>query len=404
MAKFHINPQTGDAGPCNAAKGGCPFGGDEIHFTSLTAAREASEKLLANSYGDGALVKRTLQELNSIAKDTSDPEAIASIIANGSERTLNNLAQNKNLTDEQAKDALEKATTPRVRAMLMSRGPQGNFENMTPADYEEIVFQQAKKGFSSAAARAYVNNPFVSDEAYREAMASSRIKDRDKTPLLAQTLGEDNKITPKFFTSELEKGGWKSYPVSPRNAVKNGKLQEDVLKRAPEEYLDSLASNHLVNLDSDDLDMLTDVATNRGHERLAQSIVRSPNMSALSLSKLANGSSENVAEVIFNHPNASSYTLDAVAANYPDKPFVKVGKLRRSLGDSAIVSLVVSRGGRQLARAYSETTLTFDMAKVKALGLTKEDIYHIGNAKGYNAGVGFDEDSGVLTLRVDTSD
>lgn len=42
---FHVNPETGDAGPCKATKGKCPFGGIEVHFTSVEAARAHYEKI-----------------------------------------------------------------------------------------------------------------------------------------------------------------------------------------------------------------------------------------------------------------------------------------------------------------------------------------------------------------------
>jgi len=44
MAKFHINQKDGNVGVCRAENGRCPFGGDEVHFTSLVAAAEAYEK------------------------------------------------------------------------------------------------------------------------------------------------------------------------------------------------------------------------------------------------------------------------------------------------------------------------------------------------------------------------
>lgn len=40
---YHVNLETGETGPCRAQKK-CPFGGDEIHFTSESSAREAYEK------------------------------------------------------------------------------------------------------------------------------------------------------------------------------------------------------------------------------------------------------------------------------------------------------------------------------------------------------------------------
>jgi hypothetical protein len=46
MAKFHVNPATGEPGACRALKGNCPFGSEEQHFTSASAARSAYEKAM----------------------------------------------------------------------------------------------------------------------------------------------------------------------------------------------------------------------------------------------------------------------------------------------------------------------------------------------------------------------
>jgi len=43
MMKFHVNG-NGDAGVCRAQNGGCPFGGEESHFDSVGAARQAFEE------------------------------------------------------------------------------------------------------------------------------------------------------------------------------------------------------------------------------------------------------------------------------------------------------------------------------------------------------------------------
>lgn len=42
MAKYHVNPETGNPGKCSA-KIVCPFGGEENHFKSTTLARRAYE-------------------------------------------------------------------------------------------------------------------------------------------------------------------------------------------------------------------------------------------------------------------------------------------------------------------------------------------------------------------------
>lgn len=48
MSKFHINQKDGTVGACRAQNGKCPFGGDEIHFTTMVAAAEAYEKSMAS--------------------------------------------------------------------------------------------------------------------------------------------------------------------------------------------------------------------------------------------------------------------------------------------------------------------------------------------------------------------
>lgn len=43
MARFHLNPETGEPGSCRARKH-CPFGGDDIHFPDAKSARENFER------------------------------------------------------------------------------------------------------------------------------------------------------------------------------------------------------------------------------------------------------------------------------------------------------------------------------------------------------------------------
>lgn len=50
MAKFHVNPNTGNAGSCKSTKGKCPFGSEEEHFSSPEAASAAAEKMMSEQY------------------------------------------------------------------------------------------------------------------------------------------------------------------------------------------------------------------------------------------------------------------------------------------------------------------------------------------------------------------
>lgn len=42
---FHLNPATGEPGPCQASKRSCPYGGSDGHFPTVKAAREAYEAI-----------------------------------------------------------------------------------------------------------------------------------------------------------------------------------------------------------------------------------------------------------------------------------------------------------------------------------------------------------------------
>lgn len=50
MAKYHVNPNTGNSGTCKSTKGKCPFGTEDEHFSSPEAASAAAEKLMAEQY------------------------------------------------------------------------------------------------------------------------------------------------------------------------------------------------------------------------------------------------------------------------------------------------------------------------------------------------------------------
>ncbi len=43
MARFHINPKSGEPGQCKASKANCPFGGEDKHYPTSELARRAFE-------------------------------------------------------------------------------------------------------------------------------------------------------------------------------------------------------------------------------------------------------------------------------------------------------------------------------------------------------------------------
>lgn len=48
MARYHISPKTGNPSLCRAESGKCPFGKDDVHFSSREEARTAFEQLRAS--------------------------------------------------------------------------------------------------------------------------------------------------------------------------------------------------------------------------------------------------------------------------------------------------------------------------------------------------------------------
>jgi hypothetical protein len=50
MARYHINPETGNPNECSAQQGNCPFGSDEAHYPSKVEARIQAEAMLDKKY------------------------------------------------------------------------------------------------------------------------------------------------------------------------------------------------------------------------------------------------------------------------------------------------------------------------------------------------------------------
>jgi DNA ligase (NAD+) len=61
VAKFHVNPETGETGKCSAVADKCPFGTADEHFTSLEGATKASEALLADQFSKPTFKKERVE-------------------------------------------------------------------------------------------------------------------------------------------------------------------------------------------------------------------------------------------------------------------------------------------------------------------------------------------------------
>lgn len=70
MAKYHVNG-AGEAGPCKATQGNCPFGGEDKHYSTPEEARSAYEETTTKKKGLFGLLK------TSVTKPKRDQNPVA---------------------------------------------------------------------------------------------------------------------------------------------------------------------------------------------------------------------------------------------------------------------------------------------------------------------------------------
>jgi hypothetical protein len=401
--RYHINPKTGEPGKCSAKNGGCPFGGENEHYTSPEAAREAFE-----ADNSASTFTMSVKDMNALAKTTDDHSVIAGLIAKGTDRTLSNLAKNPNLTDQEVRAALAKTKNVSVRAnlLLVNHGPA---ELMAPEDLEEILSKlppsQKRESFpfyrgTGSKLSTLVNNVSLSDAHYDQVMLSPNISSLIKDRFVI-TLGEDNKISGRKTLDFIEAHGWRNHPVRADKALANGKLTEDDLMNVPEGYLDNFTSLS-PNLSSANVSTLGRVAGARGHDRLQEAVAKDSRTSGDVLDFMARHSMH--PKEVYLNPNTPAEGKARLEEKYRDQPYVRMERLRKNIGAKDFESIMKPAGGSQLGRSYSESALAFDMEKVRQYGLTMDDIRYLGKAEQFNAGSSFNPETGVLTGRIDSSD
>lgn len=401
--RYHIN-HKGEAGVCRATNGGCPFGGEADHFTSPEAARahfEASQ--------NASTASLSLKEMNAAAKVTDDHTLIEELISHGSDRTLGNLAKNPNLTVDEITAAINKSTNSATRAslFLINHGPH---ELVTPSDLEEILTrlpaseQRTNSPFyaTSSKLNKLINNPSLTDAHYDRVSTSVRINDRIKNRF-AVVLGEDNQISAQTTRDYMESSHWHAYPVNADRAVENGKLTETDLMEAPDKFLDHFsATGPSPIMTTKSVDILGRVAVKRGNERLSMWVARDSRTSPNILETM--GRFDVQSEYVYKNPNTPRAARTAIAERHPNESYIRMGELRERIGDTEFESIKKPGAGKQLGRSYSESTVNFDMKKVREYNLTNDDIFYLAGARGFNAGASFNPESGVFSGRVDSSD
>jgi hypothetical protein len=119
MAKFHIN-NSGESGNCRAEKGGCPFGGEEQHYSSAAEAGKAYESKMADQVVPEPVEREGVRE-RPLPKPEALPEAKKS-----DEEEMKSLAQKMN----------------EVQANLRNLGP-GKYSEATNLQNELQVLSDA---------------------------------------------------------------------------------------------------------------------------------------------------------------------------------------------------------------------------------------------------------------------
>lgn len=399
--KFHINPATGEPGKCSAERGGCPFGGEDDHYTSKEAARAAFEKTNES-------FSMSLKDMNAQAKTTADEAMIKRLIAAGSDRTLGNLVKNPNLQTTDAEAILAKTTNSVIRAAIyMDKRFDLKFDGVTPEDFEEIAYRQNPRDTdplyyptNSAIARM-AKDSFVTEEHFDRLDNSTRIPNNVRKGL-PTLLAQDNKIPAARTVQWLEKNNWPKYPLNPDVALMAGKLSEDDLVAAPERYIDHFSAvGPSPRLTAKEVDLLARVALRRKDDRLIERTSSDARISSSSLDAVVAAGKGN--EGLYKNPNLSKRAKETIEKQFADESFVRVGKLKDRIGDAEFSSIMQHAGGARLGSTYHETRTRFDTAKVKEYGLSKEDILYMANARGFNAGVSYNPETGEFSGRVDSS-
>lgn len=162
MSRFHVNPETGEAGQCKAQKGGCPFGTEGDHHDSIGEARQAYEAKMGNGvtsasdeYRDhAAFITETLYDLHVVGEnETYDGSTLE---LHEELRELNSdLVEYAESYRLRATDEEEKAAWGRTAAKAA----------MEQAAYERSVIQLTPR------------DSWESREAYRTALAEAQAKE-----------------------------------------------------------------------------------------------------------------------------------------------------------------------------------------------------------------------------------
>jgi hypothetical protein len=392
---YHTNGE-GNVGPCKATTArGCPFGGPEVHYSSPEAARSAYEERMDTSILPQGSLK--LAELNAAAKTSTDPAVIEQVIARGSERTLRNFAKNPGATGEQLARAAERGDDE--TAFTLANHPAFPIAAMKPTHFARLLSDDRLSIYDRKGKRLLAD-PEVTDDHYR-AVASIQGRDtggrRDTNGMKRMMLQSSNKLSPELIAAQAL-----SNTHLLGGALRGGRFPVGKLKHAPAIYwgdIDHSAPKYLPGFAT----WAAQAPTEDNRQYIASYLLRNPQVQEDTLEILGNAGM--ALDEVYAHSAATPELRARLEKRWPQElaRTVKLTRLSQELGDLK-QALTVSSGGGKVGRAAYSTEVQLDTALVKKHGLTREDIFQLFNARGYNMGVSYNEETGIFRGGVDSSD
>lgn len=171
MAKWHINPTTGNIASCSAQKGHCPFGEYYPHFSSREEAQSFFEEANRNNqipkiYSKTEMTKY-VRERNNIVKKLTKAKKLKGDL-DSSQKFFTNLASEMESFGIDSTQMLNEVQEKRAKVLEILKTQQQEFEDFkTKNEDKEIQHQQQIKGEKAKEAA-------LAEEERRRQMASYR--------------------------------------------------------------------------------------------------------------------------------------------------------------------------------------------------------------------------------------
>lgn len=259
MARYHVNPVTGDYGVCHAKKGKCPFGGasgNENHFGDEAKARQASE----------AIHKQ--RSTHGLSKDKSGKSGIPvttgeSYLGNVSMGELNQLVRDrdevfKGYTDEEMSRNVDEAVSELSDLLAAQYGEKMEIisdRKKKISDFREKVFAETRaRNESRARAAQEVLDSLEGSDGWGTKDLSEWARGREMRPMdlvkrgryLETMLQHNPEVELKMDIKELKEYQYRGKPRIAILAQRNyGEYHEDYKFTFPADMVgaDALKSN-----------------------------------------------------------------------------------------------------------------------------------------------------------------